>query len=405
LVPLLAATAIAVSSCGSQQPTPSSSASPPGVFGHDWEKAELVEQPPGDPLRTQDPFGGGLGHPAHYQGGQADVLDVVAGGPGYVAVGFLDTAKGPTATAWASVDGRRWTLLAGFPTSEASLVRSVANGSNGLVAVGTAGRDAATWQSTDGLTWQRNPSSAALSGSQPLEILSVSAIAGGYAAVGYEGPSVGTARPAFWLSPDGIRWERGSTADDVEAGRAEGVAAAGDVIVAVGTAGTTEHPTGGLAWTSPDGRIWTSISDREPFAAGKGHGVSVAPGGFVAVGADLDDKKAMVWRSSADGRTWARAPDAPSLGNYGLAIEMRDVTLAGSTYIAVGHLLFGTQFSSGVIWSSPDGLSWTRSPDAPMFQQAKVVAVTGDARRAVAVGFYGAPDFFVPTIWFSPPGR
>jgi hypothetical protein len=34
-----------------------------------------------------------------------------------------------------------------------------------------------------------------------------------------------------------------------------------------------------------------------------------------------------------------------------------------------------------------------------------VVAVTGDARRAVAVGFYGAPDFFVPTIWFSPPGR
>jgi hypothetical protein len=385
-------------------PSPSPSSAPSGLLGHDWEKAELVEQPPGDPLRTQEPYSGGLGHPARYQGGQADVLDVVAGGPGYAAVGFLDTPKGPRAAVWASIDGRRWTLVANFPSGDGSVVRSIASGKNGLVAVGVAGREAAAWRSADGLAWQRGPSSASLSGPQPLEFLSVSATARGYAAVGYEGPSVGAARPAFWFSPDGIRWERGSAPDGTTVGRAEAVAVAGDVIVAVGTAGTTEQPTGGLAWTSRDGRAWLTVEDARPFEGGKPHGVSAASAGFIAVGANLDNTKAIVWRSPDDGRTWARVSDAPSLDNYGLAIEMRDVTLAGSTYIAVGHLLFGTQYSSGVIWSSPDGTSWTRSPDTPMFQQAKAVAVVGDGRRAVAVGFYGAPDFFIPTIWFSPPG-
>jgi hypothetical protein len=138
-----------------------------------------VEQPPGDPLRTQEPYSGGLGHPARHQGGQADVLDVVAGGPGYAAVGFLDTAQGPRAAAWASLDGRRWTLVADFPATDGSVVRSVASGSNGRVAVGVAGREAAAWRSADGLTWQRSPTQASLSGPQPLEMLSVTATAAG----------------------------------------------------------------------------------------------------------------------------------------------------------------------------------------------------------------------------------
>jgi hypothetical protein len=162
LATTVTALSIAASGCGAPQPRPSASPArspgpaispspaPSGVLGHDWEKAELVEQRPGDPLRTQDPYSGGLGHPARYQGGQADVLDVVAGGLGDAAVG---------------------------------------------------------------------------------------------------------------------------------------------------TGGTPERPTAALVWT---------------------------------------------WHASADGRTWTRAPDPPSLANFGLPIEMRDVTLAGSTYIAVGHLLFGT---------------------------------------------------------------
>jgi hypothetical protein len=132
------------------------------------------------------------------------------------------------------------------------------------------------------------------------------------------------------------------------------------------------------------------------------HAVSASSKGFVAIGTDLAGHRAMVW-SSPDGLAWKVGPDAASLDNYGLQIEMRDVVRLPDRDIAVGHLVFGTQYPTGVVWQSTDGTTWDRVPNAPVLEQVKFAAVIGGADWAVAVGDWGGPDAVVPTILLSPP--
>ena len=361
----------------------------------------MVEAPPGN-TATLEPYAnpGSLGHPMHYQGGQADIVDLVAYGDGFVAGGFLETATGPKAAAWASPDGLRWSLIEGFPTTEGSLVRAVATGPGGvLVAVGADGRHPAAWHSTDGRTWRR--SSSASLGSEQAELATVVSTPSGFLAAGRAGGLGTETRASFWSSADGLEWTRGPDGPDAAAARVESLAGSAGTWVAVGVAVRGTSISGGAAWTSTDGRSWRRAPATQP-QFGPLHGVTTSPDGFIAVGTNLAGTKAVVL-SSSDGLAWRAAPDAGALDNYGLQIEMRDVARVGDTYIAVGHLLFGTQFPSGVIWSSPNGLTWTRAPDTAMFQQAKIAAVTGSNGRAVAVGTFGSPDFAIPTIWVSPP--
>jgi hypothetical protein len=335
----------------------------------------------------------------HYQGGQADIVDVVAYGDGFVGGGFLETTAGPKAAAWASPDGVRWALVEGFPAGDATLVRAIAVGTGGLVAVGADGARAAAWHSADGRTWQRS-TSAALAGSEA-ELTAVLSTPTGFIAAGRAGGLGTETRATFWSSAGGIDWTREPDGPGAAAARVEALASRSGLWVAVGIAVKGTSITGGAIWTSSDARTWRRVASPDP-AFGPIHAVTAAPQGFVAVGTNVAGTKAVVW-SSPDGDAWRSAPDAAPLDNYDLQIEMRDVARVDDGYIAVGHLLFGTQFPSGVIWSSADGTTWTRAPDSAMFQQAKIAAVTASNGRAVAVGTFGSPDFAIPTIWISPP--
>jgi hypothetical protein len=122
----------------------------------------------------------------------------------------------------------------------------------------------------------------------------------------------------------------------------------------------------------------------------------------VAVGSDASSTRAMVWRSS-DGRTWDVAPDAPSLDNFGLKIEMHDVAWDGARFLAGGHRLFGTQFPTGLLWVSTDGLTWDRANESAALSQGRISGVAAGGPGLVAVGTYGSPDFAIPTVWLSPP--
>jgi hypothetical protein len=402
----VAAACALLAACAAQvAPTPiPSGPSATDVLGRDWAEADVVEQPPGDPLRTLEPndHPGGLGHPGRYQGGQADVRDVAAGGPGYAAVGYVDTAIGPRAAAWVSLEGRRWTLLADFPTVDGSVAWSVAAGPASLVAVGADGARPAAWRSGDGRSWERLPASGGLA-LDHAEMTTVVATLGGYVAAGSRTNGAGEPAAVFWTSTDGRAWDA-IAAPDADGARVEGLAGRDRTVVAVGTRGSRSHPAGAIAWISTDGgATWTRATDSADVAMGQMHAVTAAPDGYVAVGTDLAGQRAIAWRS-ADGVRWTTAPETESLRNHGLQIEMRDVTWIGDGYIAIGHLLFGTQYPSAVIWHSSDGVEWTRAPDVPILQQAKIWAVIGRDGSAIAVGTFGSPDFSIPTIWYSPPG-
>lgn len=406
------ATIVLLAACGAAAPSTAPSArislapsapaaSAAAVLGRDWQKVAAVEAPASNgatPAPYENP--GSLGHPMHYQGGQADIVDVVPYRAGFVAGGFLETATGPMAAAWSSPDGLRWALVGGFPTGDGTLVRAVAAGERGLVAVGADGPRAAAWHSADGRTWQRS-SSAAMSVSGPAEVTTVLTTPTGFVAAGRAGGLGAETRATFWSSPDGIDWTQAPDGPDAAAARVEALAGGPGRWVAVGIAVNGTSITGGAVWTSMDGSTWRRAPSHEA-AFGPIHGVTHGSDGFLAVGTNLAGTKAVVWRSP-DGISWRAAPDADALDNYGLQIEMRDVAAVGDGYVAVGHLLFGTQFPSGVIWWSTDGVSWTRAPDAPMFQQARILAVVGSRASAVAVGTFGSPDFAIPTIWISPP--
>jgi hypothetical protein len=399
-VPGASSTASTGSSEPSAAPTPEPTTH---VLGLDWGKADVVEAPPGDALATTTPykFPGSLGHPQHYQGGQADLLDVASTRHGLVAVGFLD--KDISADAWLSADGRTWARILDFPAGEGSQAVAVTDGPHGIVAVGRAGTHAASWRSDDGQTWEPAADGPALHAATQIQMTAVTGTADGYAAVGYLGSLAGPIEARFWWSPDGRDWTLVGTDADVEASRAVAIVAAPDGgLVAVGATGDAKNADGSAAWTSPDGQSWTRVSS-DALRDGVVRGITAAPGvGFLAVGSDASSTRAMVWRSP-DGRTWEVAPDAASLDNFGLKIEMDDVAWDGTRFLAGGHRLFGTQFPTGLLWVSSDGLSWERANESAALSQGRISGVTAGGPGLVAVGTYGSPDFAIPTVWLSPP--
>jgi hypothetical protein len=47
-------------------------------------------------------------------------------------------------------------------------------------------------------------------------------------------------------------------------------------------------------------------------------------------------------------------------------------------------------------------MSWEQARSAPVQQQGEFYAITPGGPGAIAVGSFGAPDSYVPTIWLTP---
>ncbi|HLY15155.1 MAG TPA: hypothetical protein VKR24_12460 [Candidatus Limnocylindrales bacterium] len=121
-----------------------------------------------------------------------EMFDVVAGGPGYVAVGIGSDG----AAVWTSADGRAWSRVADQPSLHGPAMYGVAAGPAGLAAVGYDSGGAAIWTSPDGLTWTRVPNAPDFAVAQAL---AVAANGNTFVAVGRGAPA-GTARPYIWVS-------------------------------------------------------------------------------------------------------------------------------------------------------------------------------------------------------------
>ena len=341
--------------------------------------------------------------------GEQSMFSVTVGGPGLVAVGGADP---DTAAVWTSVDGITWSRV---PHDEAIFgggaeMNSVTVGGPGLVAVGGA----TVWTSVDGITWSRVPHDEAVFSGASMSSVTVGGP--GLVAVGDADSDA-----AVWTSFDGITWSRVPHDEAVFGGEdsqaMRSVTVGGPGLVAVGTDGS--HDGEGhfieygdaAVWTSVDGIIWSRVPhDEEVFGAGGNPAMlSVTTGGpgLVAVGYDGyglgKGSSVPVW-TSLDGITWTRVPHVQS-GLSRRDYVMFGVTAGGPGLVAVGNYS-GGGFANGNYWSAPvsgaavwtsvDGISWSRV-FARVEQSMFSVTVGGPGPVAVGIGRDGA------AVWVALP--
>jgi hypothetical protein len=130
--------------------------------------------------------------------------------------------------------------------------------------------------------------------------------------------------------------------------------------------------------------------------------VIVGGPGLVAVGGveGDDDWAAAIW-TSPDGLTWTRVPhDDVVLGEAG----MQDVTVGGPGLVAVGDVESGA-----AVWTSVDGTIWTRVPHDPAVfgtnSDLSMSAVTAGGPGLVAVGLdWSGGSTADAVIWTSVDG-
>jgi hypothetical protein len=348
--------------------------------------------------------------------GDAEMVSVVAGGPGLVAVGsapsnsFLPGVDG-VAAVWTSTDGIVWSRV---PHDEAVFggegdqgMSSVIVGGPGLLAFGgddlwpDGGSRDAVWTSVDGLSWSRVPLDDALyQGSE--------AVAGGPGFVAVDESDDGA---AVWTSTDGIAWSR-VPHDEAVVGLRLGdgnamtaVTAGGPGLVAVGSDGlNSDEPTGrarAVVWTSIDGLTWSRLPHDEAVFGGEGDqgmfDVIAGGPGLVAVGEN--DHGAPVW-TSADGITWSQVPNDESVFS-GPDTRIRDVMTGGPGLVAIGETDYRTPsgaLASGgpVMWTSRDGITWVVQINA-FPEGGGPMGVTAGGPGLVAVGSHGHDA----AVWIS----
>ena len=205
----------------------------------------------------------------------AQMIAVVPGGPGFVAVGTL--LEGVDASAvWTSVDGESWSLVPQQPDLTHSFMWSVAAARSGLVATG----------------WYRNPE-----------------------------PSV-----AFWTSVDGRTWTRSLDVSNPNGFQGRSIIDFGDTLVAAG-----ELVTGGAAaiWSSADGISWHQVSGPASFEDASLTAIARIPDGIIASGSQGTDAAAWI---STDGETWTRLDERPALRDA----YVTAMVVGGERLVAVG---------------------------------------------------------------------
>jgi len=383
---------------------PTAPAATPPVPGLSWAKASDVARPDdafAEPsAQPSGPSGPRTaGHPGHFPG-QAIIDDVAAANGRLVAVGYVGLAGVWTAIGWTSTDAEHWSLTS-IDRTPASLAVSVAAlpAGAGYVAGGRVERAPAVWTSADGTTWQRGTLPTISNGADWERVTTVLPAAGGIIAAGSVGPELGERRARFWWSADGAAWEAIPDDPAFDGAEVADILAVDGRFVALGKLGTGQRWTGSIAWTSTDGRAWRRIDSPE-LAGGVAAALAPAPGGgVIAVGSDLDEREAVVWRS-ADGSAWEVAPREDSRLYDGEKIRMTDVTPVTGGLLAVGNYV-GVQYGTATSWLSTDGRSWRRATDYAALGQGEMLAVTRGGPGLVAVGSFGAPDNYVPTIWLT----
>jgi hypothetical protein len=222
------------------------------------------------------------------------------------------------------------------------------------------------------------------------------------------------------FSTDGEDWDHVADIDGV---RFWAMVDGGPGFVAVGHEDTDDigFPTSAgvfplpvpAVWTSADGKTWVpSTIGAAPFEYGRVDSVAVtASGGFVAGGsawngsgaAIFGQMRPVIW-TSPDGLTWTLRGDP-----FGPVPEyVRTTVAAGAGGIVVIVYPFPDEGSTGPVsaWWSPDGATWTEAPSIDSFgmDRAWPRGVVAFGSGFVMIG-EDWQDSGIPYVWTSPDGR
>lgn len=331
--------------------------------------------------------------------GEGVIRRVAAGGPGLVAVGATAFDHGDPAI-WTSVDGATWTRVTVDDEGGSEFAAIVKASGSGLIGVGEG-----VWTSADGLAWSPVPDPDGTFGNA--EPTSVTVGGPGLVAVGVEGGGTFDIG-AVWTSVDGTIWSRVPHDDDVFGERRAGVditmsqvTAGGPGLVAVGK-DWSNPDADAVVWTSEDGFEWTRVPHDENVFGGSGHqaisDVIATDSGLVAVGTERAARQqAVVW-TSVDGLTWTRVP-RPENGDLDGG-QMNSVVVVDSGLVAVGWEGWtGGPNSRPAVWTSPDGIVWSRVPhDKEGIGSGLMWDVISTEKGLVAVGSDGTNA----VVWLGP---
>lgn len=308
----------------------------------------------------------------------------IAIGPGrmVVAVDGGTADGGPTGQVafWSSTDTVGWVAATDVPSADDGIVTAIAAVGDGFVAVGTdaTGTEPRAWASVDGRGWSVSPTiGRGAVGATMAAMTSVAVgvdgtiVAGGFADIPAQRLAIA------WTSRDGGSTWRAAVVDGSGSrAQVQSVARGGPGWVATGI-----RDAGASFWLSRDGRVWVHIVPQPPAGSGLGaessaDGVACMPTRCVAVGQGPSAGDGWAWWSHVP-EVWNTVPPADALPGG----ASRTVVATGDAFVAGGA---GADGRFG-IWTSTDGHRWTASPqaDGPM---GIVTDLAADGPRIVAVG-------------------
>ena len=299
---------------------------------------------------------------------------------------------------WTSQDGQSWTLAGTrgiTPRQSSDTINVVTNTPDGFLAAGyettSAGSQAVTWTSRDGVTWQRL-TAAQLGLQEPAGTPS-----GIDFAVSHGDATVITDRGAgVWLSTDsGAHWTPVTIPVDHGAQNAiSGVSFDGAGLIAVRPGRTASGASDGVAYFSQDGRTWQYAGT---IAAAGGWSPDVVKGsdyGFVVVGRTRDQYVA--YTSTGTGTKWL---PTGSLGSTSSGPGFTPAVGPGGRVIAAGSTNSTRTNQQGLLIKAdtaghqqPVSLSSIPGGLVPE-QTVSGVAVAGNEQVAV-----GSADGY-PAVW------
>lgn len=318
--------------------------------------------------------------------------DVIAGGPGFVAVGggFESGQEVGTAIIWVSEDGHTWQSVPLLGEAASGIPRSITATPSGFVAVGSGccPDEAAVWLSQDGIAWERIPDQP---GFADTAMLAVTSTPGGVHAVGCSAVLECFSGLA-WSSVDGRSWSGPVTLDLMPGG------VVGSQLGLLALGATEAYEGAAAVAFSNDGLTWdpaTVVAD-----TGWLHAAVDTPAATLAVGGTTNARSGRTETlavTSSDGQLWAPL-QAPGLAR----VWIEDVVAAQGGWLAVGWSAGRAGQSPATLWSSDlaefQVLPFTREMKSGGMLHAG--AIGQEDGTLVVVGSSVLNRGEVPSIWF-----